>query len=232
MRRMLFGGALTAALVLVFAGAALAAGKAVKIGTPFENGQPSVAVDNAGDSFIAWANTKDLAGAPDLVQYCVVPVNAVACAHSGTLTPADSASHIDGVQALVEGNTFVLLADVYGASSTDTVNGSDYEPEQEWQSADGGATFASVNGGLSVTSGILSADTGPVGAVTVPGAGRARLRLGDRRRRSHIQCLPTEQSLPSAQCRRAPRASPRWSPTPIPTRSPTAGPASPPTPTA
>ena len=171
MRRMVLGGALTAALLLVFAGAALAAGKAIKLATPFENGQPSVAVDNAGDAFIAWANTKDLAGAPDLVQYCVIPVGAVACLHSGSLTPADGASHIDGVQALVEGNTFVLLADVYGASSTDTVDGSDYEPEQEWQSTDGGATFASVNGGLSVTSGILGADTGPVGAVTVPGAG-------------------------------------------------------------
>jgi hypothetical protein len=171
MRRILLGGALTAAFVLMSAGSALAAGKAVKIGTPFESGQPSVAVDSAGDSVIAWANTKDLAGATDFVQYCVIPVNGTGCSRSGSLTPADGGSHIDGVQTLVEGNTIVILADVYGTASSDTVDGTHYEPEQEWQSTDDGATFAIVNGGLSVASGTLNADTEPVGAVTVPGAG-------------------------------------------------------------
>ena len=45
----------------------------------------------------------------------------------------------------------------------------DYVPEQEWQSTDGGATWTLVNGGLSVTSGIIDADTQPLSAVTVPG---------------------------------------------------------------
>ena len=35
----------------------------------------------------------------------------------------------------------------------------DYEPEQEWQSTDGGATFSLVNGGKSVANGIINAST-------------------------------------------------------------------------
>ncbi len=67
---------------------------------------------------------------------------------------------------LVDGSTVVILADVYGTAGSQA---GDYEPEQEWQSTDGGATFSVVNGGLSVADGILSADTGPLNAVVVPG---------------------------------------------------------------
>ncbi len=164
----LLTGALAVAITLVFTTSALAAGTPVNIGTPYESGQPVVAVDNAGDAVVAWANTKDLAGANNFVQYCVLPVGATACSHSGNLTPADSAQYIDGVQVLNEGSTLVILADVYGAAGNMAAH---YEPEQEWQSTDGGATWSLVNGGLSVTSGIIDADTGPLSAVTLPGTG-------------------------------------------------------------
>ena len=156
------------AVALAFPSAALAAGKPVNVGTPFENGPPAIAVNNAGDALIAWANTKDLAGANNFVQYCVLPVGATACAQSGNLIPADGAQAIDGVQVLNEGSTLVILADVYGTAGN---SARDYVPEQEWQSTDGGATWSLVNGGLSVTSGIINADTGPLSAVTVPGTG-------------------------------------------------------------
>ena len=100
----------------MFTTSALAAGPTVNIGTPFESGQPAVAVDGAGDAVVAWANTKDLAGANNFVQYCVLPVGATACSRSGNLIPADSAQYIDGVQVLSEGSTLVILADVYGAA--------------------------------------------------------------------------------------------------------------------
>jgi hypothetical protein len=156
------------AVALAFPSAALAVGKTVNVGTPFENGPPAITVDSAGDAVIAWANTKDLAGANNFVQYCVLPVGATGCARSGNLIPADGAQYIDNVQVLNEGSALVILADVYGTVG----NGArDYVPEQEWQSTDGGATWSLVNGGLSVTSGIINADTEPLNAVTLPGTG-------------------------------------------------------------
>ena len=149
-------------------GNALAAGKVVTAGSPLSNQPPSVAVDSTGDALIAWDDDKGVAGAPDFVQYCVLPVGATACSHSGNLNPADSAGFIDGVHVLVDGGTMSILADVFGAAGD---SAADYEPVQEWQSTDGGATWTIVNGGLSVTSGNLSADTGPLSAVIVPGTG-------------------------------------------------------------
>ena len=166
--RMLLAAALSVAFVFVFASGALAAGKTVNVGTPFSSGPPSIAVDNAGNALIAWANTRDLDGADNVVEYCVLPVSATACSHSGKLIPADSAKFIDGVHVLSVGGTLVVLADVFGAAGD---NAAHFLPVQEWQSTDGGATFSIVNGGLSVTSGILNADTGPLSAVIVPGTG-------------------------------------------------------------
>ncbi len=168
LHRTLLTGALAVATTLVLTTSALAAGKPVNIGTPYESGQPAVAVDSAGDAIVAWANTKDLAGANNFVQYCVLPVGATACSQSGNLMPADSAQYIDGVQVLDEGSTLVILADVYGTAGN---TATDYVPEQEWQSTDGGAAWLDVNNGLSVTSGIVNADTQPLSAVTLPGTG-------------------------------------------------------------
>ncbi len=164
----LVAGALTAVFMLVSAASALAvSGTPINIGTPYESEHLSVAVDSAGAAYIAWANTKDLPPVTtNVVQYCVLPVNAVGCSESGNLVPADNGSNIDGVQVLVDGSTVVVLADVYGTAGS---KAGDYEPEQEWQSTDGGATFTSVDEGKSVTNGIISADTEPLSAVVVPG---------------------------------------------------------------
>ena len=161
---------LAAMLAVALCASALAAGKAVNIATPFDIWPPgpSVAVDSGGNAIIAWANDKDLAGAPDLVQYCVLPAGGTACAHSGSIAAADSAGHIDAVRVLDDGGTLVLLADVYGAAGN---NAGDYTPEQEWQSTDDGASWTQQATGLSVSSGILSADTVPVDGVVVPGTG-------------------------------------------------------------
>jgi hypothetical protein len=155
------------AIAALAAGSASAlSGKAINVGTPYESGQPAVAVDGSGSAYIAWANTDNSAGAPDYVQYCVVPVNGTGCKYSGSLYAADSAAYVDDVQVLIDGATVVILADVYGAAGESS---GDYAPEQEWQSTDGGASFTIVDGGLSVSDGIISADTGPLGAVVLPG---------------------------------------------------------------
>jgi hypothetical protein len=155
--------------MMALAPSALAAGTPVTVGTPYTSGPPSVAVDGAGDALVAWANTKDLAGANNLVQYCVLPATATACSASGTLVPADSGQYVDDVTALVDGSTMVIIADVYGTAGN---NATHYEPGQEWQSTDGGATWTQMASGLSVTSGILDADTEPIGAMILPGTGQ------------------------------------------------------------
>jgi hypothetical protein len=159
---------LVSIIALALCTSALAAGKVVTVGSPLTDNPPSVAVSSTGDALIAWNDDKGVAGAPNFVQYCVLPVGATACSHSGDLNPADSAGFIDGVHVLVDGGTMIILADVFGAAGN---NATDFEPVQEWQSTDGGATWTLVNGGLSVTNGILNADTGPLSAVVVPGTG-------------------------------------------------------------
>ncbi len=145
-----------------------AAGSApvVKVGTPFTAGPLAVAVESSGTAVVAWANTKDLGGSYNYVQYCVLAPGATTCSHSGNLIPGGGAQYIDGTQVIVDGGTIVILADVFGAPGN---NGGQYEPEQEWQSTDGGATWTLVNGGISTTSANLSADTVPLNAVIVPG---------------------------------------------------------------
>ena len=157
------------ALALTGPAAALAtpSGIAIRIGTPSVSGPPSVAVDGSGTAYIAYANRSDAGGGSDFVQYCVLAAGARRCAHAAALALAAPATGIDGVDVLVDGGTVVILADVYGG--TGSPQAADVEPEQEWQSTDGGATFTIVNGGRSVTEGNLSADTAPLGAVIVPG---------------------------------------------------------------
>jgi hypothetical protein len=124
-------------------------------------GPPAVAVDSLGTAYVAWADEKEN---PYTVHYCVLVLGAAGCAHTGTLTPSGGSvkATIDGVKVLVDGSTVVVLADVYGV-------GQEYTPEQEWQSTDSGASFTPVDGGKSVADGILSAVTGPVNPVVVPG---------------------------------------------------------------
>ncbi len=167
-RQALLGGVLVVAVTLLGSTGASAAGPAVQVGQPFSNQPPSIAVDASGNALIAWNDDKDLAGANNFVQYCVISVGATGCRSSGKLVPADGAQAIDGVQAIVDGGTYVILADVFGAQGAEA---GDYEPEQEWQSTDGGATFSIVDGGKSVSSANLSADTGPLNAVIMPGTG-------------------------------------------------------------
>ena len=184
---------LAAMLGLALCASALAAGKAVNIATPFDIQPygPSVAVDSGGNAIIAWANQKDLAGAPDLVQYCVVPAGGSTCAHSGSLTAADSAGHVDGVRVLDDSGTLVILADVFGAAGN---NAGDYTPEQEWQSTDDGASWTQQATGLSVSSGIVSADTVPIDAVDRARHRGARLRVGHGRGRADVQRVPADRS--------------------------------------
>ena len=165
-RRALLAGAiasLLACVMLVASGDAFAlSGTPMKVGEPFTNEQPAVAVDATGTADIVWANTRL---AKNTVEYCVLPIGASGCSHSGALTPAGgSEPHIDRVQVLAVGGTIVVLADVYGVSE-------EHAPEQEWQSTDGGATFAVVNSGKSVADGTLSADATPLNSVVVPGTG-------------------------------------------------------------
>ena len=164
LRRSALLGALVTAGMLAFAGNAFAvSGTPINVGTPFDITALQVAVDSTGTAYVVWANDKDLAPTTtDVVQYCVIPAGTKACSHTGTLTPADGASHVDNVQVLVDGSTVVIIADVYGATTTH------YEPEQEWQSTDGGAIFSLVDGGLSVAN-ADSGDTSLTSAVVVPG---------------------------------------------------------------
>lgn len=163
-------GAATAFAIgmLGFAASALAASKPVTAGNPVSSGSPAVAVTGSGSAVIAWANQQDVTR--NYVQYCVVLVGGKGCQYTGNLIPADSAAGVDGVQVLNDGSTIVILADVFGAAG-DSAVARQYEPEQEWQSTDGGATWDQVDGGLSVANGVLNADTGPVSAVILPGTG-------------------------------------------------------------
>jgi hypothetical protein len=167
LRRLILAGFSAAAAALIGAsGAAALSGKPVKAGEPLSSAPPAVAVDSAGTAYIAWANTKDVGGETNKVEYCVLPRGASACGSSGSFKPADGAEYIDRVQVLVDGSTVVLLLDTYGAHGE---KAAEYEPEQEWQSTDGGKVFGQVAGGFSVADGVLNADTAPLNAVIVPG---------------------------------------------------------------
>jgi hypothetical protein len=148
-------------MLALAASASALSGAPVKLSEAQFYGPPAVAVTEDGTAIIAWA---DEAVAPYTIKYCQLPVGASTCAQTGTLTPAGgSNARIDGVKVLVDGATVVLLADVYGVSEEST-------PEQEWTSTNDGASFSVIDGGKSVAEGILSADTGPLNPVIVPGS--------------------------------------------------------------
>jgi hypothetical protein len=147
---------------------AVALSKPVTVGTGVNltSSPPSVSVDASGDALIAWDDTENQTTSGDVVRYCVEPPGATGCSHAGSLAPAGAAQFIDGVHSMVDGSTMIVLADVFGAAG-----GLAFEPEQEWQSTDGGATWSPADAGLSVANGIINAGTQPLGGVIVPGTG-------------------------------------------------------------
>ena len=198
--------------------AALAAASRVNIGTPFESGQPAVAVDSAGDAVVAWANTKDLAGANNFVQYCVLPVGATACSRSGNLSPPIRASTSTASRCSTRGrrSSSWPTSTARPATTPPTTN-----PSRSGSRRTAERPGSIVNSGLSVTSGIIDADTGPLGAVTVPRDRRARLRLGHRIWPADVQRVPAELASGVLRGDVLPPATPRSSRTPIRTRSAT-----------
>lgn len=150
-------------LLLASGASATAASSPITAGVPLSNQPPAVAVDSGGDAIVAWNNN---ASSGNLVQYCVITLGGTACSHTGSLAPGDGPAFIDGVHVLADGGTLVILADMDGAQGS---SAGDYQPEQEWQSTDGGATWTLLNGGLSVASANINADTGPLNAVILPG---------------------------------------------------------------
>lgn len=173
MRRILVSCVVAAALTMVVtAQASAVTGTPVTVASAGSPADPSVAVGADGTALIAWATTATADAYT--IGYCVIAPGSTTCAQHGTLQPAPTgAGYIDGVTAINDGGTLAILADVYGTGSTSsTANDSgQYIPVQEWQSADGGATFTAQASGKSVTDGILGADTEPLGAITIPGTG-------------------------------------------------------------
>lgn len=167
LRRTALVGVLATALtvMLAFAASALAlSGSVIKVAEPIHFGSLSVAVNSAGTAFIAWPH--EVVGGEELTGFCVIPAGETRCTEYGNLPVVDDSdknAHIEQVQTLIEGTTVVVLVKVYGTEERE------FEPMQEWQSTDNGATFAEINEGKSVADADVG-DTEAVGAVVVPGA--------------------------------------------------------------
>jgi hypothetical protein len=146
-RRIASVGGLTALAVLVFAASALAvSGTPIKLARPQQYGPPSVAVNASGTAYVAWDNTKGLGGIEDVVEYCVLPTGATACAYTGQLQLESGPGIIFGhVKAFVDGSTALIFA-----GGLHVKGEGEFEPTQEWQSTDGGATWTKVLDGRSV----------------------------------------------------------------------------------
>ncbi len=156
-------------MLALSAGSAHAAGPALNLGAAPGSEPPSVAVDALGNALIVWSTTST-------VKYCVLPRSQTKCASTGELTPAGGENEVGGVQALVDGSTDIILADVFGAVPTGTLD--PYNPVQMWSSTDGGATFVAAAAGRSVSSPEINGDSVPAGGVVVPG-GIPVLGFGD-----------------------------------------------------
>ncbi|MHB8692563.1 MAG: hypothetical protein ACYDHH_15100 [Solirubrobacteraceae bacterium] len=139
-------------------------GHPVLLATPYSSTTPSVAVDANGTAYIAWANQKRLAPTTtDLVEFCVLPHGASACSAHGSLAPANGGTYVSDVSVVLDGSTVALLAETPG------VPNSAYTGIEEWQSTDGGITFAPVNGGKSVA--YSTGSTASLNGVVLPGGG-------------------------------------------------------------
>ncbi len=144
-RATLLGGLVAVAVPALAASALAVSGTPIKIAQPQSYDGPSVAVDSTGTAYIAWDNTKNLGGIGEVVEYCVLPTGAAACTYTGQLHLAAGPGSILGhVQVLIDGGTVLVFAgEVF-------VKGEQFEPEQVWQSTDGGRTFTPLLSGKSV----------------------------------------------------------------------------------
>jgi hypothetical protein len=151
------------ALLIGAAGASAAtAPLTIAVNTHAEH--PSVAVAADGSAVVSWADKSAPGG--NLVRWCVIPAGTLSCRGQGALVPAGEPAggvFVNQTQALYEGSTIVILADLQEGTKTE------YEDVQEWQSTDGGLTFNTVNGGKAVASGTPEANTQMLNAVTLPG---------------------------------------------------------------
>jgi hypothetical protein len=173
---------LTGAAALLFASSSLAlSGLPIQIAQPQKFKAPSVAVDAAGTAYIAWVNTQDLENVHDehegeLIEYCVLPAGAAACAYKGQLQLGDGPGGLFGpVKVLVDSGKVIIFADEVH------VNGPEYEDVQEWQAPEGSGTFTIQLGGKSVASSHLvsGTDTDDDQPVIVPGTGELGLGGGE-----------------------------------------------------
>ena len=175
-------GALVAVAVLAFVANALAvSGTPIKIAQPQKFRAPSVAVDAAGTAYIAWVNYQELENVHDesegeLIEYCVLPAGAAACAYKGQLQLGDGPGGLFGpVKVLVDSGKVIIFADEVH------VKGPEYEDVQEWQAPEGSGTFTIQLGGKSVASSYLSSvfETDDDQPVIVPGTGELGLGGGE-----------------------------------------------------
>jgi len=129
----------------VMAPAASAASGPFQIGTVsvpsdgYDSG--SLDVDANGTAYVAWPDyTKNV------VDYCVLPDGASACAESGALSPiAGSLTQTgNGVEVLVNNGSVSIIAAVAAGGNSAT------EWTEMWQASDGTGNFTLVNGGNSV----------------------------------------------------------------------------------
>jgi hypothetical protein len=152
-------------LAMLFgAAAASAAGPPLTIAVGTHAEHPSIAVAADGSAVVSWADKTAPGG--NLVRWCVIPAGTLSCRGQGTLVPAGVPAggvYVNQTQALYEGSTIVILADLQEGTATE------YESVQGWQSTDGGLTFNTMNGGKAVASGIVEPDTQMLNAVTLPG---------------------------------------------------------------
>jgi hypothetical protein len=108
---------------------------------------PSVAVDPNGTAYVVWADPVN-----NVIDYCMLPDGATACAASGTLAPETSVPTYVSKFGL---NAKVLINDgtvsVLGATNVSDPTANDPSvPVEMWQAPDGTANFTLVNGGSSV----------------------------------------------------------------------------------
>jgi hypothetical protein len=164
-KRVLVGLVVAVALVLSApVGAFAASGTPVQVGTGSEVTGLSVAVEANGNAIASWADQS--VPTANVVRWCVVPLGSGACAAGGTLKPAGNPSpqvSVYNTQVLVQGSTVAILADVAGG-------GVEYESVQQWQSTNGGLSFAATNAGGAIASGNTSVDTRMTNAIVLPGS--------------------------------------------------------------